>query len=111
MGARVLIHRRGGDKADRVRKAIIQGSGNDQVDVLVADLAEMKKVRSLAQEAREKVEYLDVLINNAGVYMDEFFRTCDGFELTFAVNHLAHFLLSNLLLELIKQSAPAHHHG
>lgn len=107
MGARELIHGRCGEKADRVRKAIIQDSGNDQVDVLIADLAEMEHVRSLEREAREKLDYLDVLINKAGVYGGEFVRTSDGFERTFAVNHLAYFLLSNLLLDQLKQSAPA----
>jgi NAD(P)-dependent dehydrogenase (short-subunit alcohol dehydrogenase family) len=53
------------------------------------------------------MERLDVLINNAGVYMDEYIQTPDGFETTFAVNHLAPFLLSNLLLDVLMRSAPA----
>ena len=107
MGARVFVHGRDPEKAAQVRNNIIQTTGNQQVEIVIADLAKMGEVRALAREVQQKVDHLDVLINNAGVYMEEYVETEDGFELTFAVNHLAHFLLTNLLLDLLKKSAPA----
>ena len=107
MGARILIHGRNRDKARRVQQEIIQQTGNQQVEVLLADLSLMDNVRTLVKDVKQRVDHLDVLINNAGVYMEEKVITSEGFELTFAVNHLAPFLLTNLLLDRIKQSAPA----
>ncbi|MFW5714010.1 MAG: SDR family oxidoreductase [Brevefilum sp.] len=106
-GARVLVHGRDREKAHQVQGEIAHATGNEQVEIVIADLAAMENVRALANEVRERVEHLDVLINNAGVYMEEYVETPDGFELTFAVNHLAHFLLTEQLLDLLKQSSPA----
>jgi NAD(P)-dependent dehydrogenase (short-subunit alcohol dehydrogenase family) len=77
------------------------------VEILLADLQSMDQVRRLAEEIQSRTDRLDVLINNAGVYMPEYVQTPDGFEMTFAVNHLAPFLLTHLLLDLLKASAPA----
>ncbi len=107
MGAGVIVHGRNAEKTEKVREEIVVRTGNSGVEIIVADLSAMANVRSLAAEIRSRFDHLDVLINNAGVYMKELIRTPDGFEMTFAVNHLAPFLLTNLLLPLVKASAPA----
>jgi NAD(P)-dependent dehydrogenase (short-subunit alcohol dehydrogenase family) len=107
MGARIFLHGRNPDKAARVREDIVLTTGNDAVEILLADLQSMDQVRRLAEEIQSRTDRLDVLINNAGVYMPEYVQTPDGFEMTFAVNHLAPFLLTHLLLDLLKASAPA----
>ncbi len=107
MGARVIVHGRNAEKTEKVREEIVVRTGNSGVETIVADLSAMANVRSLAAEIRSRFDNLDVLVNNAGVYMKELIRTPDGFEMTFAVNHLAPFLLTNLLLPLVKASAPA----
>jgi NAD(P)-dependent dehydrogenase (short-subunit alcohol dehydrogenase family) len=70
-----------------------------------ADLADLTAVARMAQDLATRLLKLDVLINNAGVYMTERRLTQDGFEMTLGVNYLAHFLLTNLLLPLLKKSA------
>ena len=107
MGAQVIIHGRDPEKAARVKEDIILATGNKRVDTVIADFIMMANVRALAHEIKEKVNKLDVLINNAGVYMQQYVETPDGFEKTFAVNHLAPFLLTYLLLDLLIESAPA----
>ncbi len=107
MGAQVIIHGRDPEKAARVKEDIILATGNKRVDTVIADFIMMANVRALAHEIKEKVNKLDVLINNAGVYMQQYVETPDGFEMTFAVNHLAPFLLTHLLLDLLIESAPA----
>jgi len=78
-----------------------------ETDVLHADLSEQASVRSLASEALERYPRIDVLVNNAGAIFERRELTEDGIERTWALNHLAPFLLTNLLLERLKQSAPA----
>lgn len=107
MGARVLLHGRNPEKGEKVRQEIISKSGNPMVELLIADLQSLKQVRQLASDVKKTTNRLDVLINNAGVYMKKRRLSEDGFEMTFAVNHLAPFLLTNLLIDLLKQSAPA----
>lgn len=106
-GAHVLMHGRNVDKAAEVREEIVQSTGNPHVDILIADLADMAQVRGLAGQVKARAARVDVLINNAGVYMDEYVETPDGFETTLAVNHLAPFLLTSLLLDRIKLCAPS----
>ena len=107
MGARTIIHGRDPEKTERVREEIILASGNRNVESVVADLQGMANVRVLAGEIRGRVDHLDVLINNAGTYQQTYQETPEGYEMNFAVNHLAPFLLTLLLLDLIKDSAPA----
>jgi NAD(P)-dependent dehydrogenase (short-subunit alcohol dehydrogenase family) len=78
-----------------------------ETDVLYADLSEQTSVRKLASEALERYPRIHVLVNNAGAIFEQRERTADGIERTWALNHLAPFLLTNLLLERLKQSAPA----
>jgi NAD(P)-dependent dehydrogenase (short-subunit alcohol dehydrogenase family) len=82
-------------------------SGNMRVDSLLADLSSQQEVRRLADAFQNKYPHIDVLLNNAGGTFLTRQLSVDGIEMTFALNHLAYFLLSNLLLETIKASAPA----
>ena len=107
MGARILLHGRNPEKAELVRQEIIQESNNPLVETVIADLQSLKQVRHLANEVKKRTDHLDVLINNAGVYMNKRRLSEDGYEVTFAVNHLAPFYLTNLLLDLLKKSAPS----
>jgi retinol dehydrogenase 14 len=106
MGAHLAITGRDrGRTEDAARE--IRAAGGGQVDVLVADLSSQSEVRRLAEDALHSLSRIDVLINNVGGYWDTRHVTVDGLERTFALNHLAPFLLTNLLLDKLKQSAPA----
>jgi NAD(P)-dependent dehydrogenase (short-subunit alcohol dehydrogenase family) len=89
------------------QREIVSGSENGAVHLLIADLSAQEEVRRVVREFSERYERLDILINNAGVVAQERTLTADGLELQFAVNHLAPFLLTNLLLERLRESAPA----
>ena len=106
MGAHLAITGRDrGRTEDAARE--IRAAGGGEVDVLVADLSSQSEVRRLAEEVLQSLSRIDVLINNVGGYWDTRHVTVDGLERTFALNHLAPFLLTNLLLDKLKQSAPA----
>ena len=108
MGARVLVTARNADKGRGAVSAITQRLGGEaQVQLVVFDLADLASVRQGAAEILEQVPRLDVLVNNAGVVLTERAETVDGYEATLATNHLGPFLLTNLLLDRIKGSAPA----
>lgn len=106
-GARVIAAGRNRRKAERVVQEIRQQSGNPAVDYLLADFASQAEVRGMATQFEERYDRLDVLINNAGSYFLSRQESADGLEMTLAVNHLAPFLLTNLLLDTILSSAPA----
>lgn len=106
-GATVVGVGRHPEKSAAVAKQIREQTGNPNVEFLLADLSAQKQVRALAQTFRERYARLDVLINNAGaVYLNRQ-ESADGLELTLALNHLNYFLLTHLLLDLLKASAPA----
>jgi NAD(P)-dependent dehydrogenase (short-subunit alcohol dehydrogenase family) len=106
-GARLtLVARSEARAADAVRQIQAAGKGAT-VDVLVADLASQASVRQLAIDAQAKYSSIQVLINNAGAVYARRQLSPDGIELTWAVNHLAPFLLTSLLLDRLKASAPA----
>ncbi len=106
-GATVVIHGRSRNKAEHVVKRIKEETANTSVEYFLADLASLDSVRDLVERFRVKYDRLDILINNAGTNFLRRKVTDAGFEKTFAANHLGHFLLTNLLLDLIKESAPA----
>jgi NAD(P)-dependent dehydrogenase (short-subunit alcohol dehydrogenase family) len=106
-GFTVFVHGRSIFRARNVAEEIRTATGNKYVEFLAADLSSQRQVRELASEISKRCDALHVLINNAGVFMNERQVTEDGLELSFAVNHLAPFLLTNLLLGLLQKSAPA----
>lgn len=106
LGARVAITGRDADRAARAAEEIRQVA-SAPVDVFVADLSSQQEVRRLAGEVLQALDCLDVLINNVGGFWNTRRLTVDGLEYTFALNHLAPFLLTNLLLERLQESAPA----
>jgi NAD(P)-dependent dehydrogenase (short-subunit alcohol dehydrogenase family) len=107
LGATVAIVSRDRAKGEAALADIRANSGNQNVDLLVADLSSMQSVRQLAADFRAKYQRLDVLINNAGTFLPKRVPTVDGYEAVLATNHLGHFLLTNLLLDLIRRSAPS----
>ena len=106
-GARLLLHGRDARRGAAVVEEISRATGNSKLEFYLADLSSQKQIRDLADEIRRRHARLDVLLNNAGVYRKERTLSEDGLEMTFAVNHLAPFLLTNLLLDLLLKSAPA----
>jgi NAD(P)-dependent dehydrogenase (short-subunit alcohol dehydrogenase family) len=107
MGARVGITGRDKDRAERAALEIGAASGSPGVDVFVAELSSQAEVRRMADEVLAAYPRLDVLVNNVGGFWDRRHMTADGLEHTFALNHLAPFLLTNLLLDRLIASAPA----
>ncbi len=106
-GARVVMACRNRERGEPARAEIVQQSGNEAVELLTADFASQRQIRALAEAFKRAHTRLDVLVNNAGLYLPRRTETEDGVETTWAVNHLAPFLLTNLLLDVIKASAPA----
>jgi len=107
LGGRIVLIGRNPDKAAAVQQEIIVATGNPAVAVEIADLSLLQEVRQLAQRLLEQEPRIDILINNAGVLLNERTVTAEGIETTLATNLLAPFLLTNLLLPRLKESAPA----
>jgi retinol dehydrogenase-12 len=107
LGATVIGVGHTPEKVERVPQAIKRATGSDSVEFWCHDLSSQADVRALADEFRRRYNRLDVLVNNAGALFRSRRETVDGLELTFALNHLAYFLLTNLLLDMLKASAPA----
>ena len=107
MGATVVMVCRNRERGETAQTEIADESGNHEVDLLIADLSSQGSVRKLARTFTSKYPQLHVLINNAGAITRRRRLTVDGIETQFAVNHLAPFLLTNLLLDTLKESAPA----
>ena len=107
MGATVVLVSRDRARGEEAQKEIKAKSGNDAIDLLLADLSSQQSIRQLVEDFKQRYTRLHVLINNAGVFALTWRETVDGLEMSFAVNVLAPFLLTNLLLDVIKASAPA----
>lgn len=107
MGATIVGVGRNPAKCTVVAERIRQETGNPNVDFLIADLAVQAQVRRVAAEFRQRYDRLDLLINNAGAYYFQREVSADGIEMTWALNHLAYFLLTDLLLDMLKASTPA----
>jgi NAD(P)-dependent dehydrogenase (short-subunit alcohol dehydrogenase family) len=106
MGADVVVVGRDRERGERAAAEIRAQTGG-RVDLALADLSSQAEVRALAEEFKRRYDRLDVLVNNAGLVQSTRTETADGLESTFAINHLAPFLLTNLLLDMLKQSAPS----
>ncbi len=108
MGAHVVIVGRNPQKIAAVVEELKgQHPSGAEVDGMLADLSSLAEIRKLAEEFKQKYNQLDVLVNNAGAYFTRRTESVDGFEMTFALNHLGYFYLTDLLLDLLKASAPA----
>ena len=107
IGATVIVAGRDEKRCQNTVAHIQQETGNFHVDYLLADLSFQAQIRQMAEEFKSRYQHLDVLVNNAAAIF--FFRrvSADGIEMNFALNHLAYFLLTNLLLDMLKASVPA----
>jgi NAD(P)-dependent dehydrogenase (short-subunit alcohol dehydrogenase family) len=106
-GATVVMVSRDRARGEAAQNEVKAQSGNNRVDLLLADLSSQQSIHQLVEDFQRRYSQLHVLINNAGVYMLNWRETVDGLEMSFAVNYLAPFLLTNLLLDTLKASAPA----
>ncbi len=107
LGARVVMVCRNKGKGEKAREEIIETTRNKNIDLLICDLSSLKEVKKLSEDFLTNYSELHVLINNAGVFHMTRIETTDGYESTFAVNYLAHYYLSRLLLPLLKKSSPS----
>jgi len=106
-GANVVMACRSKDRGEHARSEIIKASKSEKVELMMVDLKSMETVRNLVTEFKKKHNKLHVLINNAAIIPSNRHITVDGLEEQFEVNHLSHFLLTHLLLDVIKASAPS----
>ncbi|XP_060778124.1 retinol dehydrogenase 12, like [Neoarius graeffei] len=106
-GMRVIMACRDMQKGDAALKEVIEVSGNQNVICKKLDLSDSSSIREFAQNINSEEKQLHILINNAGVMVCPYGKTVDGFEMQIGVNHMGHFLLTFLLIDLLKRSAPA----
>jgi NAD(P)-dependent dehydrogenase (short-subunit alcohol dehydrogenase family) len=106
-GMQVVLVGRDPGRTERARRLVAERSGSQRVITALADFASLAEVRRLAATILAEHPRIDVLVNNAGLISPRFELSEDGYELTIAVNHLAPFLLTNLLLDRLRASAPA----
>uniref|UniRef100_A0A8K9UP47 Retinol dehydrogenase 12 n=1 Tax=Oncorhynchus mykiss TaxID=8022 RepID=A0A8K9UP47_ONCMY len=107
-GARIIMACRDMEKAEGALKEVIEGSGSQNVVIKKLDLSDTKSIRQFAETINKgERRQLNILINNAGVMVCPHGKTADGFEMQIGVNHMGHFLLTHLLVDLIKRSTPA----
>ncbi len=107
LGATVVLAGRNPERGAATREGIVLDTGNPNVDFMLVDLSSQASLRAFARDFKAKYPRLHVLVNNAGFYTNRRTLTVDGIESTFAVNHLGYFLLTNLLLDLLRTSAPS----
>lgn len=107
MGATIVMVCRNKKKGEKALDNINKKCENGVIHLMIADLSSQKAIYQLVKDFKEKYQYLNILINNAGVNISKKIITDDGIETTFAVNYLAPFLLSNLLLDVLYSSRPA----
>lgn len=107
LGAHVIMVCRDRGRGEAAAADVERAAEGANIDLLIADLSSQASIRELAAEINKRYERLDVLVNNAGALFTSRSVTIDGYETTFATNHLAYFLLTHLLLGLLKKSAPS----
>ena len=107
MGATIIMVCRNEEKAKNALEEIKKDTKNDKIDLFIADLEKPETIKSMAQRFKEKYNQLDVLVNNAGLILLKHQLNEQGIERTLAINHIGHFILTGLLLDLLKASAPS----
>jgi NAD(P)-dependent dehydrogenase (short-subunit alcohol dehydrogenase family) len=107
LGARVVLTARDAKKGAAALADVKQRSGSEKVELMFCDFSSQQDIRRFAEEFRKRHDALHILVNNAGAVNASREVTADGFEKTWATNHLGYFLLTNLLLDLLVASAPA----
>jgi len=107
MGAKIVMLCRNEKRGQEALEEIKKKSSSGNVELILADLSNQESIYSAVNQFKSKYDHLDMLINNAGLILKERKLTLDGYETTFAVNHLGHFLLTNLLLDLLIKSSPS----
>lgn len=106
-GATIIMISRNKERGETALKELKESTGSNNIELFIADLADPESIINAVTKFKEKYDKLDVLINNAGVTLSKKIITPLGYEKTFAVNHLGHFLLTNLLLDMLIKSAPS----
>jgi NAD(P)-dependent dehydrogenase (short-subunit alcohol dehydrogenase family) len=106
-GATLLLHGRNRERLQATLEEVSEQTGSEKLRYYLADFSSLDAVRKLAERILSDEDRLEVLINNAGMIVQERKESEDGYELTFAVNYLSHFLLTRLLLPLLEHSAPS----
>ena len=106
-GATLVLVGRNKDKSERVVAELKSQSQNDKIELLIGDMSSLADVRAVAAAFAKKYDRLDVLVNNAGAYFADYKLSADGFEMTFALNHLGYFLLTHEVLPLLRKTAGA----
>lgn len=106
-GFRVLMTARDRERGEVAIADVKKTSGREDVELLMLDLGSLTSVRDATDDVRSRVDRIDVLVNNAGLLLGDRRTTDDGFEATFGINHLGHFLWTHLLLDLVKAGSPS----
>ncbi len=101
-GAKVVLACRNLEKGEKAKNEIIQANSKGKIEVMMIDLMDLGSVKQFAHDFKSKYSALDVLLNNAGIMATPYFKTKDGFEAQFGTNHLGHFALTGLLLDVLK---------
>jgi len=107
LGAEVILHGRNEEHLQKTKSEITTLTNNNNIKIISADLSYLKQTMKMADEVNNRFSRIDVLINNAGVYMKNKELTEDGLEKTFTVNHPSHFLLTNRLIDILQQNSPS----
>lgn len=103
-GAEVILASRSKESGEHSRDEILNEFPGETIEVMILDLGDLESVKGFASEFRKKYNRLDVLMNNAGIMMSPYFRTKDGFEGQMGINHLGHFALTGLLMDILKKT-------
>ena len=107
MGANVIMVCRSRERGEKALEEIKEMANSEKIELLIADLADQSSIRMMVERFKKSHDKLHVLINNAGVMLTKRTTTSEGYESTFAINHLGHFLLTNLVLDMLKASSPS----
>lgn len=107
MGANIVMVCRSRERGQKALNEIKEMANSEKIELYIADLADQRSIRTMVERFKKSHDKLHVLINNAGVMLSKRSTTPEGYESTFAINHLGHFLLTNLVLDMLKASSPS----